>query len=84
MFSIMRSTMHHLGKRFVEIPMPTGDRVETNMKAPLPTGPGMDRFNDAMDKILSVSHEEMQRLIAAHKKQSAQNPNKRGPKSKKS
>ena len=44
----------------------------------------MDRFNDAMDKILSVSHEEMQRLIAAHKKQSAQNPNKRGPKSKKS
>lgn len=52
------------------------------MKADLPTGPGMDRFNATMDKILSVSHEEMQRRIGAYKKQAAKNPNKRGPKPK--
>jgi hypothetical protein len=53
------------------------------MKADLPTGPGMDRFNAAMDKILSVSHEEMQRRLDVHKKQQAAlNPNKRGPKPK--
>jgi hypothetical protein len=49
---------------------------------PLPTGPGMDRFNAAMDKILSVSHEEMERRLQAYKKQAAQNPSKRGPKPK--
>jgi hypothetical protein len=53
-----------------------------DMAQPLPTGPATDRFNDAMDKILSVSHEEMQRRLAAYKKQAAQNPNKRGPKPK--
>jgi hypothetical protein len=42
----------------------------------------MDRFNATVDKLLSVSHEEMQRRLAAHKKQAAQNPNKRGPKPK--
>lgn len=43
----------------------------------------MDRFNSTMDKILSVSHEEMQRRLRAYKKQAALNPNKRGPKPKK-
>ena len=52
------------------------------MKADLPTGPGMDRFNAAIDKILFVSHEEMQRRMNAYKKRAALNPNKRGPKPK--
>jgi len=52
------------------------------MKADLPTGPTMDRMNAAMGKILSVSHEEMQRRIAAEKERSAKNPHKRGPKPK--
>lgn len=42
----------------------------------------MDHFNAVMDKVLSVSHEEMQRRMAAYKKRAAQNPNKRGPKPK--
>jgi hypothetical protein len=50
------------------------------MKSDLPTGPGMDRFNATMDKILSVSHEEMQRRLAAHKAEVDRNPKKRGPK----
>ena len=44
----------------------------------------MDRMNAAMGKILSVSHEEMQRRIAEEKKLSALNPKKRGPKPKRS
>ena len=52
------------------------------MKPDLPTGPGMDRFNATMDKILTVSHEEMQRRLAAYKEQSDKNPHKRGPKPK--
>lgn len=52
------------------------------MKADLPTGPKMDRFNETMDKILSVSHEEIQRRLKAYKKQATQNPHKRGPKPK--
>jgi hypothetical protein len=52
------------------------------MKADLPTGPGIDRFNATVDKLLSVSHEEMQRRLKAYKKQAALNPNKRGPKPK--
>lgn len=59
----------------------TCDKVKT-MKSALPTGPGMDRFNDAMDKILSVSHEEMQRRLKAQKREADKNPNKRGPKPK--
>jgi hypothetical protein len=50
------------------------------MKFPLQTGSGMDRFNALTDRLLSVSHEEMQRRLAAYKKQAAQNPRKRGPK----
>jgi hypothetical protein len=42
----------------------------------------MDRMNRAMDKILSVPYEEMQRRIAAEKERSAKNPRKRGPKPK--
>ena len=52
------------------------------MKSDLPTGPGMDRFNALMDKVLSVSHEEMQRRLSAHKAESDKNPRKRGPKPK--
>jgi len=55
-------------------------RMGESMKTDLPTGPGMDRFNALTDKLLSVSHEEMQRRLAAYKKQAAKNPNKRGPK----
>jgi hypothetical protein len=42
-----------------------------------------EAFNQTMDKLLSVSHKEMQRRIAAYKKEAAKNPNKRGPKPKK-
>jgi hypothetical protein len=42
----------------------------------------MDRFNALTDKLLSVSHEEMQRRLAVYKKQAALNPKKRGPKPK--
>lgn len=57
-------------------------RYDGAMKADLPTGPGMDRFNAVMDKVLSVSHDEMQRRLAVYKEQSDKNPNKRGPKPK--
>jgi hypothetical protein len=43
----------------------------------------MDRLNNTMDRLLSVSHAEMQRRLKAHKKEAALNPNKRGPKPKK-
>jgi hypothetical protein len=39
-----------------------------------------DRFNAAMKGVLAVPHAEIQRRIAQHKKESARNPNKRGPK----
>jgi hypothetical protein len=42
----------------------------------------MDRFNATVDRLLSVSHEEMQRRLNTYKKQAAQNPHKRGPKPK--
>jgi hypothetical protein len=44
--------------------------------------PEFEAFDRTMGKILSVSHEEIQRRLEAHKKQAAQNPNKRGPKPK--
>jgi hypothetical protein len=40
------------------------------------------RFEEAMRRVLSVSHEEIQRRIAAEREQSALNPHKRGPKAK--
>jgi len=42
----------------------------------------MDRFNATMDRLLTVSHEELTRRMNAYKKQAAQNPHKRGPKPK--
>ena len=41
-----------------------------------------DRFSGAMRGVLSVPHAEIQRRIAEHKKESARNPNRRGPKKK--
>jgi hypothetical protein len=40
------------------------------------------RFRGAMQKVLGVSHEEIQRRIEAEKKKAALNPRKRGPKPK--
>jgi hypothetical protein len=45
--------------------------------------PEFDAFDSAMGKLLSVSYEELQRRMDTYKKQAAKNPNKRGPKSKK-
>jgi hypothetical protein len=39
-------------------------------------------FESAMKKVLSVPHSEIQRRIEAHRKESAANPNRRGPKRK--
>jgi hypothetical protein len=41
-----------------------------------------ENFRNAMSKVLTVSHAEIQRRIAADRKQAALNPNKRGPKPK--
>lgn len=40
------------------------------------------RFEDAMRRVLSVPHSVIQERITEHKKQSAANPRKRGPKPK--
>ncbi len=40
------------------------------------------RFENAMKKVLSVPHSEIQRRIEEHRKESAANPKKRGPKRK--
>lgn len=40
------------------------------------------RFENAMKKVLSVPHSEIKKRIDAHRKESALNPNKRGPKPK--
>jgi hypothetical protein len=40
------------------------------------------RFENAMKKVLSVPKAEIQKRIEQHKKESALNPNKRGPKKK--
>jgi hypothetical protein len=45
--------------------------------------PEFAAFDRTMGKLLSVSHEELQRRMEAYKKQAAKNPNKRGPKPKK-
>jgi hypothetical protein len=41
------------------------------------------RFENAMKKVLSVPKAEIQKRIEEHRKESALNPNKRGPKTKK-
>jgi hypothetical protein len=38
------------------------------------------RFNSAMKNILAVSHSEIQKRIDEHRRQSANNPHRRGPK----
>jgi len=40
------------------------------------------RFNALVRKVLSVPHEEIMRREAEYKRQSAMNPNRRGPKPK--
>ena len=40
------------------------------------------QFNGAMRKVLSVSHEELNRRIEAERKKAALNPKRRGPKPK--
>ncbi len=44
--------------------------------------PEYDAFNSFVDKVLSVPRAEILRREAEYKKQSAANPNKRGPKRK--
>ncbi|MGC2446364.1 MAG: hypothetical protein WA477_01880 [Candidatus Sulfotelmatobacter sp.] len=38
-----------------------------------------ERFNGLVDRLLTVSHEELQRREAEYRKESDDNPNKRGP-----
>jgi hypothetical protein len=40
------------------------------------------RFQNAMKAILAVPHAEVQKRIEAHRKEAAKNPNRRGPKPK--
>ncbi|HEX4230605.1 MAG TPA: hypothetical protein VHZ07_18150 [Bryobacteraceae bacterium] len=40
------------------------------------------RFAKAMKKVISVPHEVVQKRIEEHRKESALNPNRRGPKPK--
>jgi len=44
--------------------------------------PEYDAFTRTIDKLLSVSHDELKRRMEAYKKQAAKNPRKRGPKPK--
>jgi hypothetical protein len=41
-----------------------------------------NRFQQAMKKVISVPHAEIQRRIEEHRKEAAINPNRRGPKPK--
>ena len=50
--------------------------------APHATNPEYDAFTRTMDKLLSVSHDELKRRMEAYKKQAAKNPRRRGPKPK--
>ncbi len=40
------------------------------------------RFENAMKKVISVPHSEIQKRIEEHRKEAALNPNRRGPKAK--
>ena len=44
--------------------------------------PEFEKFTALVDKVLSVPRSEMERRLAEYKKQSAENPNRRGPKRK--
>lgn len=41
-----------------------------------------ERFRNAMKAVVAVPHEEIQKQIKKHRKESAKNPNRRGPKPK--
>jgi hypothetical protein len=41
-----------------------------------------ERFQKAMKTVLAVPHAEIQKRIEAHRKESARNPHRRGPKPK--
>jgi len=45
--------------------------------------PEYDRFTNLVDRVMSVPRAEILRREAEYKKQSAENPNRRGPKPKK-
>jgi hypothetical protein len=49
---------------------------------PKRTSKEYDRFVALTNRLLTVSHDEMQKRIAQHREQSAKNPRKRGPKPK--
>jgi hypothetical protein len=44
--------------------------------------PEFEAFTRSVDKILTVSHDELKRRMEAYKEQAAKNPRKRGPKPK--
>jgi hypothetical protein len=41
-----------------------------------------DAFTSLVDRVLSVPHSEIQKRVEEHRKASAKNPNRRGPKPK--
>jgi hypothetical protein len=43
-----------------------------------------ERFTNLVDRVLSVPHSVVQQRIEEHRRAVAENPNRRGPKSKKS
>jgi hypothetical protein len=49
---------------------------------PRAANPEFDAFDRTMGQLLSVSHDELKRRMDAYKKESAKNPNRRGPKPK--
>lgn len=54
------------------------------MVAVAKANPEFDAFDKAIGQLLSVPREEMVRRIEAHKQESLKNPNRRGPKPRKS
>jgi hypothetical protein len=46
------------------------------------SNPEYEVFTRTLDKLLSVSHDELKKRMDAYKKESAKNPNRRGPKPK--
>lgn len=41
-----------------------------------------NRFDQAMKRVVTVPHADIQKRIEAHREEAAKNPNKRGPKPK--
>ena len=50
------------------------------MDADPPTSPEYDRFTEFMDKLIRVPRSTIKRGITVHRKKSALNPNRPGPK----